>query len=157
MEIPIVPQPPPPLIDEVTHKNMLSLGRRVLRQMRTNTKKGKSNRRGRERETSLEGFEKLPKQGLRRQCHLRRTQTVRQVRENITKFLMPQLNTIYGLTNPTIQPSKKRCRPRLNKYNYAKFQQEESAKLKAIRVLCEKNNDILEQFWKIKQPEPQHA
>lgn len=134
----------------------------ILRKNRT--KKGNSVRRRKpigkrhvKRETSLAGFEKLPKKGMRRQCHLRRLQSTREVRENITKFLLPQLNTIYGLTNPSIKPKTQKATPRVSKYLLAKFNQEQLAKLKAIRVLCEKNNDILEQFWKIPPPEPQHA
>ena len=113
--------------------------------------------RRRPRETSLAGFEKLPKKGLRRQCRLKRSQTVKEVRENIKKFILPQLNTIYELTNPATLPSEKKDKPRLNKWLKTKFHLEQQAKLKAIRVLCEKNNDILEQFWQIPQPEPQHA
>lgn len=137
----------------------IQTARQVMHALRKNrTKKGKPiGKRHVKRETSLAGFEKLPKKGMRRQCHLRRHQTTREVKENITKFLLPQLNTIYGLTNPTIKPQTKKATPLVGKYLIAKFNQEQLAKLKAIRVLCEKNNDILEQFWKIPQPEPQHA
>lgn len=94
---------------------------------------------------------------MRRQCRLRRLQTVTQTRENIEKFLSPQLNTIYSLTFPSTLPKKVKNKPRLNKYKLTNFHNEQIGKLNAIRVLCEKNNDILEQFWKIPAPEPQHA
>lgn len=113
-------------------------------------------RRLRPRETSLTTFEKLPKKGLRRLCHLRPWQTVKEARENIEKFLLPQLNTIYELTNHASlpPPREKEDRPRFSKWLLDNYHTEQRAKLKAICVLCEKNNDILEQFWKIPQ---QHA
>lgn len=129
----------------------------MLDQPKKGTKLRRSNRTWRPRETSLMGFEKLPKKGMRRQCHLRPRQTLKEIRENIQKFILPQLNTIYALTNPSTLPPEKKNSPRLNKWTKTKFDNEQQAKLKAIRVLCEKNNNILEQFWKIPQPEPQHA